>query len=174
MPGDWVHAASQDLVRHIVTRHHAYARSAGPRLAALLAVAAARQSREHPELLEAAEIFEALTRELAAHMVREENVLFPLLESLGEAPPPALGSSLAAPIRRMTEDHDDAFALLARLRELTGGYRIEGDGAPELASLYRGLEEFEQDLHTHVWLENDVLFPRFAPREAELPGRVQL
>lgn len=168
---DWRNASSPELIRHIVGRHHAYARQASLRIDALLSKVVTRHAAAHPELQEIAAAFHALSQELAAHLLREENVLFPLLESLGAPPATGLESSLAAPIRRMTEDHDDAGAMLARLRELTDGYRPPSDACPPFTALYRNLEEFEHDLHLHVHLENNILFPRFAPAEPENPGR---
>jgi regulator of cell morphogenesis and NO signaling len=64
------------------------------------------------------------------------------------------------PISRMLADHDDAGELLAKIRVLSSGYRAPDSACPTYRALYHGLEEFERDLHRHVHLENNILFPR--------------
>ena len=107
-----------------------------------------------------------MASELSIHMLKEEQVLFPHLQNAEAAirsslpPPPALFGSVANPIRRMLEEHDDAGELLKQIRALSRNFQVPGDGCASYQALYRGLEEFEKDLHTHVHLENNILFPR--------------
>ncbi len=125
-----------------------------------------RHGPAHPEVAEIEEIFTALGQELTAHMVKEERVLFPFIESMeanaraGQPPPPSVFPSVQRPIAQMSADHDDAGVLLLRMRELSNGYSAPDDACPTYRALYAALEEFERDLHRHVHLENNVLFPR--------------
>ena len=125
-----------------------------------------RHGQEHPELASIRDLFGALTQELSAHMLKEENILFPYFEQMesaisrGADPPPAVFSSVETPISRMLADHDDAGELLAQMRGLSSGYRVPDSACPTHRALYHGLEEFERDLHHHVHLENNILFPR--------------
>ena len=99
-------------------------------------------------------------------MLKEEQVLFPYLNSLeaavlaGNAAPPAFFGSERNPIKHMLADHNDAGDSLARISTLSNGYQTPPDGCPTFRALYHGLSEFERNLHRHVHLENNILFPR--------------
>ncbi len=82
--------------------------------------------------------------------------------------PPGCFASVELPISRMLADHDDAGALLAKLRDLSGGYGAPEGSCPSYRGLYQALEDFERDLHHHVHLENNILFPRAAEMERSL------
>ena len=162
----WAGASAAELIGHIVGRHHNYVRSESPRLVMMLEKVVSRHGQEHPELASIRDLFGALTQELSAHMLKEENILFPYFEQMesaasrGAAAPPAVFSSVETPISRMLADHDDAGELLAEMRGLSSGYRVPDSACPTYRALYHGLEEFERDLHHHVHLENNILFPR--------------
>jgi regulator of cell morphogenesis and NO signaling len=163
---NWAGAGAQKLIRHIVGRHHSYVRSETPRLMTMFDKVVSRHGQDHPELASIRDLFSALTQELFAHMLKEENVLFPYLEKMdaavtrGEIPPPAVFGSVEMPISRMLAEHDDAGELLAKMRVLSSGYSAPESACPTYRALYHGLEEFERDLHQHVHLENNILFPR--------------
>ena len=162
---NWGGATAQELIRHIVGRHHSYVRSEAPRLETMFEKVVSRHGKDHPELASIRDLFGALTEELFMHMHKEENVLFPYLEKMdaavtrGEIPPPAVFGSVEMPISRMLADHDDAGELLAKMRVLSSGYSAPESACPTYRALYHGLEEFERDLHQHVHLENNILFP---------------
>lgn len=163
---NWGGASAQELTRHIVGQHHSYVRSETPRLTTMFEKVVSRHGHAHPELASIRDLFKALTEELSVHMQKEENVLFPYLEQMesavarGAAPPPAFFGSVEMPISRMLADHDDAGELLAKIRALSGEYQAPDSACPTYRALYHGLEEFERDLHHHVHLENNILFPR--------------
>jgi len=162
----WGGASAQELIRHIVGRHHSYVRSETPRLMTMFEKVVSRHGQAHPELASIRDLFKALTEELFVHMHKEENVLFPYIEQMGSAvgrgaaPPPACFGSVEMPISRMLADHDDAGELLAKIRALSTEYQAPDSACPTYRALYHGLEEFERDLHHHVHLENNILFPR--------------
>ena len=161
---NWAAASAPQLIAHIVNVHHAYTRNEIPRISALLDKVCARHGAAHPEVLEVRPLVSALAEELMTHMLKEEQILFPFIEQLDGAkqrpgiPAPCFGS-IAHPIARMLADHNDAGALLARIRELTDGYAPPADACPTFRALYAALEEFERDLHLHIHLENNILFP---------------
>jgi regulator of cell morphogenesis and NO signaling len=163
---NWGGASAQELIRHIVGLHHSYVRSETPRLMTMFEKVVCRHGQAHPELASIRDLFKALTEELSAHMHKEENVLFPYFEQMEaavarrSAPPPAVFGSVEMPISRMLADHDDAGELLSKIRVLSSGYSAPDSACPTYRALYHGLEEFERDLHQHVHLENNILFPR--------------
>ena len=162
----WTDARLAELMQHILSEHHALCRVESARLLALLRKVVARHGAEHPELEDVQRLFWALSKELSTHMLKEEQVLFPLIERLEQAKdrnqplPSAFFSSVNNPIRDMLADHDEAGALSARIRELTGNYAVPEAACNSYRALLHGLAEFERDLHVHVHLENNVLFPR--------------
>jgi regulator of cell morphogenesis and NO signaling len=105
-------------------------------------------------------------------MMKEEQILFPYIQRMeaavlaAEPLPRARFESITSPIANMMADHDDAGALLARIRGLSDGFTAPDGACPTYRGLYRGLTEFERDLHRHVHLENNILFPRARQMEA--------
>ncbi len=177
--GNLAEASCQELIRHIVSRHHHYVRGETPRLLEMLGKVLDAHRETHPELVSLRDLFTALAQDLAAHMMKEENVLFPYLErmelavSQGAAPPPAMFGSVEMPISRMLADHEDAGEVLSRMRALSSGYHAPDSACPTYRGLYVGLEEFERDLHRHIHLENNILFPRALRMEQESSTAVQ-
>ena len=163
-----------DLTAQIVRRHHRYVREESPRIELLLRKVVSRHGEAHPELCVIQDTFVALSQELFAHMMKEERILFPFLEAMeaaartGQPAPLGCFASVELPITRMLADHDDAGVLLAKMRDLSGGYRAPDGSCPSYRGLYQALEEFERDLHHHVHLENNILFPRAVEMERSL------
>jgi regulator of cell morphogenesis and NO signaling len=162
----WNEAPASELIAYIVEKHHRFVRREIPRLEALLAKVNGRHGAAHPELAPIQELFVAVAQELQAHLLKEEQVLFPYIASveaaarLNQAAPQACFPSVEVPISRMLADHDDAGELIAKIRTLANGYTLPADACQSFTALYRGLEEFEGDLHRHIHLENNILFPR--------------
>lgn len=158
---DWRSAPLAELADHIVSKHHAFVRQESPRLTALLVKVRTRHGNAHGELGRVEELFEGLASELALHMLKEEQVLFPMIKALATAPA-GTGNfhGIEFPVRRMMEEHDDAGEALRGIRELTGQFQPPTDACTSFRALYHGLLDFEQDLHRHIHLENNILFPR--------------
>jgi len=162
------------LIRRIVDGYHAGLREELPRLGAMIEKVLGAHGARHPELTPLAATFRSLREELEMHMVKEERVLFPYvekLEALEAAGEPLAASpfgSIAAPIGMMEHEHEDAGHDLARMRELTGGYTAPEDACNTFRGLYHGLSHLETELHAHIHLENNVVFPRAAQLEASL------
>ena len=157
---DWTRATLTDLADHIVATYHARLREQMPALEDLARRALRAHGAKAPRLLSRLEsIVLALSTDLHEHMRKEELVLFPAIRAMesGEFVPRAL--PISAPIAAMEHDHDVAGALLAELRALTNGFTLPEWGCVTVGALYDGLATLERDMHEHVHLENNVLFP---------------
>ena len=178
-PGDrdWTAAPFADIVARIVDGYHAGLRTELPRLEALLVKVAAAHGEAHGDtLVPLGETFRQIRSELESHMEKEEQVLFPYLLELetasrGLRPAGSIPLGLAAgAIGVMEREHEAAGLALTTLRRLTGGYRPPDGACASFRALYAGLEIFESDLHQHIHLENNVLFPRGLGMERRLSG----
>lgn len=164
--GDWNVRRLEDLTAYIVKTHHGFVRDVTPRIESLLTKVVSRHGPTHPELSRIQELFFAISQELATHMMKEEQILFPYIDRLekslsgGTARPAACFPSVRYPVANMIAEHDDAGALLAEIRNLSKNYEPPAGACPTFQALYRELETFERDLHHHVHLENNILFPR--------------
>lgn len=170
----WKNAKLGDLSVHIVNQHHGYIRRETPRLETLARKVADKHGERNPELASIRDLFSAISQELSAHIMKEENLLFPYISRMELAafagtplPPPFFGS-VENPIARMLAEHDDAGELLGQIRKLSGGFHPPEEACPSYRALYHGLEEFERDLHQHIHLENNILFPRAVVLERSL------
>ena len=155
-----------DLIAHIKDKHHNYTREEIARLVPLFEKVCCAHGPKHGELFQAQEKFRELAQELSTHMMKEEMVLFPYIERVEEARiegspiMPAPFGTVRNPVAMMVHEHDSAGDLLRSLRDLTNGYQPPADGCLSYRTLYSALAEFERDLHEHIHLENNVLFPR--------------
>ena len=123
-----------------------------------------RQGPDHPEVFEIGKVFAVTSSKLAHHFGCEESTLFPYIARLGTDQQPELpamaNGGVGHPITRMMADHDQAGDELRTLRVLTNNYTPPPAACPTWRALYRALEDLEQDLHQHIHLENNILFPR--------------
>jgi regulator of cell morphogenesis and NO signaling len=163
---DWRQETLTSLAAYIIDKHHYGARQEIDRLERLFDKVCSRHGENHPELLEAKKTFYQLKQDLIPHMLKEEQVLFPYItrmeEAIGEGcavPPPFFGT-VRNPVRMMMMEHDTAGDLLRTLRATTGDYTPPTDACISYQTLYQALAGFEADLHQHIHLENNLLFPR--------------
>jgi regulator of cell morphogenesis and NO signaling len=162
------------LIDFIVNTHHKYVeenltllKQYGDRVAKV-------HGHHYTELLEINKLIHAVSDELAAHMKKEELILFPFIKKLVIAKKeqtkieiPNFGT-VNNPIKMMEEEHDNAGDIFKRISELTNAYKTPEDACNTFKALYAKLEEFEDDLHQHVHLENNILFPKAKNIEANL------
>ena len=152
------------LIDHILATHHAYVRSALPVIARHLSKLVEVHGARHPELARIAALFDEMARDLLQHMMKEERVLFPYLHELAASRDAALAASpfgtVENPIRMMEREHREAGDGMRLVRELTSGYVAPPDGCTTYRVAFAELAAFERDLHRHVHLENNVLFPK--------------
>lgn len=164
---DWNHVPLEDLVRHIEQRHHSFLRRELPAIGSRLEkVYRVYNQRYGPTLTGLPEVFEGLQSELLSHLMKEEQILFPAIlacerAATVSAPMPQLPfGTVANPIRMMEMEHDEAGDALRRIRSITQDFAIPEYACVTYRALMAGLEELEQDLHLHIHLENNILFPR--------------
>ena len=146
-----------ELAGYIVETHHGFLRRELPRLHAMSARVAEVHGGHTPSLVTMHEIFLSIEAELASHMMKEEQILFPAVVALskGEATP----RSLDGPIAQMMHEHEEVGVGLERLRELSHGFVPPADACNTYRALFAGLADLEEDMHRHIHLENSVLFP---------------
>lgn len=162
-----------DLADYIVATHHEFTRAEIERLARLFEKVCAAHGENRPELLTMREVFAALAGELVPHMLKEERVLFPYVKELeraaltGVAPARPFFIRARNPVRMMELEHETAGELLAELRTLGRDYAAPEGACMTYRALLEGLTDLEGDLHRHIHLENNVLFPRAVALEPE-------
>jgi regulator of cell morphogenesis and NO signaling len=163
---DWRTGSLAGLIVHIRSKHHQYTRAAIARLGPLFDKVCSVHGENHPELARIRAAFGGLAQELATHLMKEEMVLFPYIvrmeEAVLEKSPvlPAPFGSIRNPISMMLHEHDGAGQALREMRAAGNGYIAPADACASYCSLYQALAEFETDLHQHIHLENNILFPR--------------
>jgi regulator of cell morphogenesis and NO signaling len=163
---NWTDKSLESLSSHIVAKHHAYVKSELPRLAQLAQKVVNRHGSMKPELPLIATTLKHLDEELTQHLAKEEAVLFPYIARLeqsisnGTPKPHSCFGTVTNPIAMMTQEHDAAGTLLAEIRRLSANFTTPPDACPTFHAFYDGLREFEQDLHQHIHLENNIYFPR--------------
>lgn len=163
---EWQREPLSELIAHIKNTHHKYTREEIGRLTALLQKVCSVHGKNHPELVGIRETFGWLSQELTTHMMKEEMVLFPYLERMeeaviqGEPVLPGPFGPVQNPVSMMEHEHDSAGAALRSIRKASGEYTPPADGCISYQTLYKALAAFEADLHQHIHLENNILFPR--------------
>jgi len=163
---NWQTEPLADLIAHITSTHHKYTREEIARLRPLLDKVCSVHGKNHPELQQIRSSFQGMALELTTHMMKEEMVLFPYIVRMEEAViqkepvlPPPFGS-VANPVTMMMHQHDSAGEALRAMRLASASYTPPGDACISYQTLYKALSDFEADLHQHIHLENNILFPR--------------
>lgn len=162
------------LSDYIYNQHHKYYYEEAPVITDLLIKVFNRHGAKHPELQPLYQLFMQLQEELNVHFLKEEKVIFPFIKALVKAKKTGDFSELKAqpsltdPVHEMESDHEAAGDILAQMRQLTHQYITPPNACNSFQFLYKKLEALENDLHTHVHLENNVLFPKALAIEKEL------
>ncbi len=159
----WEQAPLNEIVEYIVRKHHAFTREQIKIIDDLFAKVERRHGTEHPEIFQVSKTFAVLSSELTHHFYCEENVLFPYIAQLGtgqQADLPPVFGSVQQPVSRMMMEHDQTGNELRVLRDITNNYGPPVVVCSTWRALYRALEDLERDLHQHIHLENNILFPR--------------
>ena len=163
-----------DLAQFIVRTHHTFTRDILDTVRLLSDKVAARHGGRHPEVLKVNEIVIAMCNDLGPHMLKEEQVLFPYIESMeraldaGMEPPTPFFGTVQRPIQMMMMEHETVGDLLVQLRGVTADYSLPPDACLSFRALYERLADLENDLHVHIHLENNLLFPRAAAMEGSV------
>ncbi len=173
---DFSSMAADALTKYIVETHHRYVRETLHVIHAHTRKIAEVHGSRHPELREIADCFTRVVGEMEPHMMAEEQILFPYIEHLSAARrerrriPTAPFGTVQNPIHMMEAQHETAGGLLARIRVVSNDYQVPEDACTTYRLTFRELREFEEDLHRHVHLENNILFPRAVALEQGTTG----
>ncbi len=162
------------LADYIEKKHHRYVRQRIPEILPYLTKVVKVHGKAHPELVEIANEFDASVIELNAHMQKEELNLFPHIRRMIEAKdqgrelaPPMFGT-VRNPIQAMMAEHDQEGVRFRKIRKLSNEFTPPEDACQTYRVTFSMLEEFEQDLHQHIHLENNILFPKSAKLEENM------
>lgn len=168
---------TDELINHIVSHHHRYVKGAIPELTQRLQKTAEVHGKNHTYLRNAVELFEQLGQEMTFHMMKEEKVLFPFIHSMVKANSTdpdkraalmAPFNSVQIPIEAMEREHVTAGNLAAEIRRVCSDFNPPEDACITFKAAYAGLKEFEDDLHVHIHVENNILFPKAITLEKKL------
>lgn len=166
------------LADYIEKKHHRYVEEKMPILKQYLQRLCEVHGEQHPVLLEICEEFKLSSGELAVHMKREEFILFPYIRKMGKVKTskakmdvPNFGT-VQNPVQMMMNEHTVEGDRFAKISELSNNYTIPADGCNTYRVAFALLNEFEQDLHLHIHLENNILFPGAILLEKELTSMV--
>jgi regulator of cell morphogenesis and NO signaling len=162
------------LTQYIVNNHHSYVKNAIPEIIAHLIKVNNAHGKKYSYIDEVQNTFSVVAEEMINHMMKEERVLFPIVKYLTESQKfnekPKTGGygTIKNPIRQMETEHVSAGGAMEKIRVLTNNYTLPADACATFQVTYKELDEFEKDLHKHIHLENNILFPRAIELEEEL------
>ena len=149
-----------DLVEYIVSTHHGYTKRELPQIFSYLSKVCSKHGDQNPELFEMFKCFSELKDEMEMHMRKEELILFPRIKELEKTQRSNSTSNIQAPISVMEDEHDHAGRLIEQIREYSNNYTPPETACTTYRLAFTSLSAFEKDLHQHVHLENNILFPR--------------
>lgn len=163
---NWSKESLNELTRFIVDTHHLFTREELERLEKLADKVCSVHGQRHPHLLQLRTLVQSLSGDLIPHMLKEEQVLFPYIGAVEAAVrenrpiPPAFFLTVRNPVRMMMLDHENAGQILEEIRSVTRNFTLPVDACATFEALYESLQDLEADLHQHIHLENNILFPR--------------
>jgi regulator of cell morphogenesis and NO signaling len=162
------------LSDYIINTHHQYVKDNTAFILEIAQKVARVHGDRHPELIRVAELFSRAGNDLTLHMMKEEKILFPFIKQLahiyksGGTVPAADFGKISTPIQVMESEHEQVGGDFETIRELTNNYQLPVDACSSYTILFKKLEEYENDLHRHVHLESNILFPKAIQLEKEL------
>ncbi len=148
------------LCDYLVNTHHKFVLKNLPDLVHYTQKVADVHGENHIELTEVAKLFGEINNELLQHLKNEEEVLFPAIREMVIKPSEKSRQIIRSEIKRMVDEHDFAGRSMDHINQITGGYAVPDDGCNTYHITFNLLKQFEDDLHVHVHLENNILFPK--------------
>jgi regulator of cell morphogenesis and NO signaling len=163
---NWEGSTLTEIIRFVNETHHAYTRQAAETLAWMSKKVADKHGASKPEVVALARLVGQLVDDLLPHMMKEEQILFPYVQDLedsiaaGDDAPAAFFGTARNPVRMMMLEHETVGELLVQIRAVTGNFTVPEDACTTFTAYFGLLQELETDLHNHIHLENNILFPR--------------
>lgn len=158
---DWRQTSYSELIDHIVNTHHAYLNQELPRLSENVTKILRVHGVHHGAVLSKVhKLFHSLKMDLEQHLIKEEEILFPLIKEYEKNPTDSLLPKIRETIQDIENEHTAAGDILKEIRSITEQYVTPADACTTFRSTYQRLEELESDLFQHIHLENNILFPR--------------
>jgi len=154
------------LIDYIINIHHAYIRENTQQIAAYAHKIVGVHGAHHPELIEIATIFDKIAIDLRAHLREEEEIFFPSIKraninrNAGSTAESQDIETIRTSLKKLSREHEEVGSEIHTIRHLAKEYAIPEDACTTFELMYRKLKEFEDDLHTHIHLENNILFPK--------------
>ena len=158
---DFTGMSMTELAEYIVRVHHRYVKEMAPQIFYYVMKVATKHGERYPHMRQVMDLFAAVKKEMKEHMEKEEVILFPRIKML-EIPGLVKGEAgyISIPVEMMESEHEKAGGLLHEIRELTHNYEPPADACTTHRVALESLKAFEEDLHRHVHLENNILFPK--------------
>ncbi|MBU5483595.1 iron-sulfur cluster repair di-iron protein [Clostridium sp. MSJ-11] len=157
---DWLNISYNDLIDYIVNKHHGFLNEELPIVSELTTKILRVHGENHPELSKVYKLFHNLKMELEEHLIKEEEIVFPLIKKYEkEGSKEALDNAIKI-IEELEAEHTGAGDILKELRKITHNYEVPKDGCNTYKYTYDKLQEIELDLFNHIHLENNIMFPR--------------
>jgi len=148
------------LCDYIINTHHKYVLKTLPELVAYTQKIASVHGDGHPELIEVARLFSEINRELLQHLKKEEEIFFPAIKEIIATGSEKVKAVIISEISRLSDEHEFAGGAMDKINVITNRYLLPDDCCNTYRVSFTLLEQFEDDLHTHVHLENNILFPK--------------
>lgn len=158
------------LADYIEKKHHRYVTTRIAEIQPLLDKVVKVHGSQHPELIEVEALFHESAGELTAHMKKEELILFPYIRKMvaaGNIQVQAPFGTVQNPIDMMLQEHNNEGERFRKIAALTGNYTAPVDACNTYQVSFALLKEFEEDLHLHIHLENNILFPKAIAMERQ-------
>ncbi|MDF2655761.1 MAG: ric [Bacillota bacterium] len=157
---DYREMTSSQLIDYIVGKHHVFVKRVLPEISELTATILRVHGPSHRDLFQVHKLFHTLKTELEQHLIKEEEILFPMIKRYEAEPSDDLYKNMKETTAETEEEHEAAGDILKELREITAEYTVPQDGCGTYRRTFETLEELEADLFQHIHLENNILFHR--------------
>jgi regulator of cell morphogenesis and NO signaling len=156
----WTNSDSNSIIDHIISNYHRVSEEELTQLSPYVTKVSRVHGDNHPELVKVHELFYEFKKELIEHMIKEEEVVFPLIRKLAENTVENREEAIAM-IVELEKEHDHAGEILRQIRAVTTDFELPIDACGTYRLVYKRLEELEGLTFMHVHLENNILFPRY-------------
>jgi regulator of cell morphogenesis and NO signaling len=162
---DFKTMAPNDLIEHIINTHHSYLNTELPEISKYVNTILKVHGKAHGDVLfKVHKLFHNLKSDLEQHLIKEEQILFPMIKEYSKNPTEGMIDKIASAIKEIESEHEGAGDILKELREVTDNYKIPEDVCGTYRMTFQKLEELEADLFQHIHLENNILFRAFGAK----------